>query len=75
MQIDFNKLIHRILQDQITDWHGIHGLSHWGRVDTNCMKVAEESGANIKVVELFAFFHDSQRHNAALHCWRSLSYW
>ena len=63
MEFDFDRLIRRILQDQTTDWHGIHGLTHWGRVYANGMKVAEQSGANVKVVELFAFFHDSQRWN------------
>lgn len=27
------------------------------------MRLTDETGANRKVVELFAFFHDSQRHN------------
>ena len=61
--MSLKPLITRILQDQITDRHGIHGLSHWGRVHSNGMRIAEESGANVRVVELFAFFHDSQRHN------------
>lgn len=57
------RLIHRILQDQVTDWHGIHGLSHWGRVFANGSRIAEASGANVRVVQLFAFFHDSKRIN------------
>ncbi|MBI1311604.1 hypothetical protein GC176_09890 [bacterium] len=56
-----NRLIHRILQDQIVSWRGLHGLSHWGRVYDNGMRLTDESGANRNVVELFAFFHDSQR--------------
>ena len=63
MIFDLEKLIDRVLQDQMTEWHGIHGLSHWGRVHSNGMKVAAESGANTEVVELFAFFHDAQRVN------------
>lgn len=59
----WTRLIHRILQDQIVSWQGIHGLSHWGRVYDNGMRLADESGANRRVVELFAFFHDSQRFN------------
>ena len=61
--MNLEPLIRRILSEQTTDWHGIHGLSHWGRVYTNGLRVAEESGANKKVVELFAFFHDSKRWN------------
>lgn len=63
MDPNLGRLIERILEDQVTDWHGIHGISHWGRVHSNGLKIAEESGANLKVVELFAFFHDSCRHN------------
>ena len=57
------SLLRRVLSEQTTDWHGIHGLSHWGRVYTNGIKVAEATGANVKVVELFAFIHDSKRWN------------
>jgi uncharacterized protein len=59
----WHSLIIRILHDQYTSWLGIHGLTHWGRVYDNGMRLSEESGANRKVVELFAFLHDSQRHN------------
>lgn len=54
-------LISRILEDQVVEWHGIHGLSHWGRVYDNGVRLAMETGANSRVVALFAFFHDSQR--------------
>lgn len=60
---EWNSLIIRILHDQITSWQGIHGLTHWGRVYENGMRLSEESGANRKVVELFAFLHDLQRHD------------
>lgn len=63
MIFDLNRLLLRILEDQTTEWHGIHGLSHWGRVHSNGMMIAADSGAKIEVVELFAFFHDSQRVN------------
>ncbi len=42
---------------------GIHGLSHWVRVLANGRKLARHTGANLKVVELFAVFHDSCRLN------------
>lgn len=57
----WHSLITRILSDQIVSWQGIHGLSHWGRVYENGMRLADESGAIRRVVELFAFFHDAQR--------------
>lgn len=45
------------------DWNGIHGVSHWSRVRINGLHLAAETGANERVVELFAFLHDSQREN------------
>jgi uncharacterized protein len=44
---------------------GIHGVSHWARVLENGMRLATVTGANIKVVILFAIFHDSKRQNEA----------
>lgn len=45
------------------DWNGLHGFSHWCRVRENGILLANENGANRKVVEYFAFFHDNQRWN------------
>jgi uncharacterized protein len=38
-----------------------HGPDHWQRVRHNGLLLAEQTGANPRVVELFAFFHDSCR--------------
>jgi uncharacterized protein len=38
-----------------------HGPAHWMRVRTNGLYLASETGANPRVVELFALFHDSCR--------------
>lgn len=43
--------------------HGFHGEDHWRRVLFNGRMLAEATGANLKVVELFALIHDSQRRN------------
>ncbi|MEM9825163.1 MAG: hypothetical protein AAF958_01175 [Planctomycetota bacterium] len=40
---------------------GIHGVIHWARVYENGIRLAEENGADLTVVSLFAVFHDSQR--------------
>ena len=56
-------IIEEVLDNQVVEGNGIHGLLHWGRVYDNGMRIAEDSGANIKVVQLFAFFHDSRRFN------------
>jgi uncharacterized protein len=45
------------------DWDGIHGFAHWCRVRENGLRLAELNGANPKVIEYFAFFHDNQRFN------------
>ena len=44
--------------------HGrIHGVSHWRRVERNGLWLAQHTGADLRVVRLFAAFHDSQRRN------------
>jgi uncharacterized protein len=43
------------------DWNGIHGVAHWSRVARIGERLAEETGARMDVVRLFAFFHDSCR--------------
>ena len=42
---------------------GFHGQDHWGRVLVNGRLLASATGANLKVVELFAVIHDSRREN------------
>lgn len=45
------------------NWNGKHGIRHWARVYDIGMRLAQQTGANKEVVELFAVFHDSGRHN------------
>jgi len=45
------------------EWRGIHGVAHWARVRVNGLQLAEHTGADTRIVELFAFLHDSQREN------------
>lgn len=40
---------------------GFHGKDHWLRVLHNAREIAAETGANLRVLELFALLHDSQR--------------
>lgn len=56
-------LLKHLRQRFAIDWHGAHGGSHWGRVRQNGLLLAKTTGANITVVELFAFLHDSCRVN------------
>lgn len=45
------------------DWAGHHGFPHWARVYRHGLYVGRAIGADLRVVELFAFLHDSQREN------------
>ena len=56
-------IIQAILDDYALPWNGDHGVAHWARVLENGLKLAEETGANVEVVRLFALFHDSRRVN------------
>ena len=54
-------LLSRLRADFALDWRGIHGAPHWARVRYNGLVLARLAGANARVVELFAFLHDSRR--------------
>ena len=41
--------------------HSPHGPDHWHRVRHNGLLLAGTTGANRRVIELFAYFHDSCR--------------
>jgi uncharacterized protein len=58
-----DKLIETIRKQYVLSWNGIHGISHWTRVRENGLWLAERTGANSQVVELFAYLHDSKRTN------------
>ena len=57
------ELLAHLRQQLAIDWWGHHGIAHWARVRANGLMLAEQTGANRHVVELFAFFHDSRRLN------------
>jgi len=57
------ELVTAIRKSYRLDWNGIHGVAHWSRVRDIGLRLAEKTGANPLVVELFAFIHDSQRHD------------
>jgi uncharacterized protein len=45
------------------DWGGIHGANHWARVLHHGKTIGELRQADLLVVELFGFLHDSCRLN------------
>jgi uncharacterized protein len=56
-------LIQEVRGQYRLSWNGLHGFGHWARVLENGLKLAEKTGANKHVVELFAIFHDACRLN------------
>jgi len=56
-------LMKKLRAEFALDWHGIHGVRHWGRVRANGLRLAGPAGANARVVELFAVLHDCCRRN------------
>jgi uncharacterized protein len=44
-------------------WDGHHGAPHWARVRHHGLYLGRQLGADLRVLELFAFLHDSQRQN------------
>lgn len=63
MEMISRELIEILRKHFTLDWHGVHGASHWARVRENGLRLASLNGANVHVVELFAFIHDSCRVN------------
>lgn len=56
-------LIALLIGQASLDWRGVHGVAHWARVRAIGLRLAARTGADARVVELFAFLHDSCRDN------------
>ena len=56
-----NNLIEHVRNQFKIDWHGLHGANHWARVFHHGKYIAQRREADLLVVELFAFLHDSCR--------------
>lgn len=61
--MNLNPILQAILEDYALPIAGDHGVAHWARVLENGLRLAEETGANVEVVSLFAVLHDSRRIN------------
>lgn len=57
------ELLQILRREYRLEWDGVHGYAHWLRVRQNGLRLAELTGANPTVVELFAFLHDICRQN------------
>lgn len=65
MSLNIPLILGAILDDYALPWDGDHGVAHWARVLENGLRLAEETRANLEVVQLFAVLHDSRRINEA----------
>jgi len=55
------QLLSKIRREFALPLDGIHGEPHWARVHENGLRLAEQTGADLQLVELFAYLHDSER--------------
>lgn len=60
-EYDRRGLIQYIRSGFSLDWSGIHGVNHWVRVLYHGRRIGQSRQADLLVVELFAFLHDSCR--------------
>lgn len=55
------SLWRRLEEEFALDTRSFHGPAHWSRVEQYGIYLAKETGADLKVVRLFAIFHDCAR--------------
>ena len=63
MTINIPLVLNAVLDEYVLSVNGCHGVAHWARVMENGLRLADETGANIEVLCLFAVLHDSKRVN------------
>ena len=54
--VNLEAIWSRVLKDISVEYYSIHGPDHWVRVERNGLYVAENTGANKTIVQLFAIF-------------------
>ena len=67
------EIVGEILKGYALPVRGHHGVAHWARVLENGLRLVEATGADARVVTLFALFHDCRRLNESHdegHGWR-----
>lgn len=64
--MNLEPVLAAIGQQYVLHPEGLHGLSHWGRVLENGLRLSQSNGADIAVVTLFAVFHDACRRNEGI---------
>lgn len=56
-----DELLEAVFESTHLPQCGIHGISHWLRVEENGLELVYNYDLNPDVVSLFALFHDSHR--------------
>jgi uncharacterized protein len=59
--LSMQELIRIIVARSRLPADSVHGIGHWARVLENARRIAPRTGADPRVLELFAVLHDSQR--------------
>ena len=62
-------LIDSIISQFALDINSLHGIKHWRRVAEIGNYLAKHTGADIEVVNLFAYLHDSKREDEYEDLW------
>jgi uncharacterized protein len=57
------RLLRQIKNDSDMWQSEAHGITHWDRVMENALMIGIENGADLKIVEYFAYLHDCCREN------------
>ncbi|MCB2153576.1 HD domain-containing protein [bacterium] len=58
-----SRLIEVLCQRHFRNGEGLHGISHWKRVESNGLMLAAETGGDVHVIRAFAYLHDAARQN------------
>ena len=61
--MDPARIVQYVLREYALDAAGAHGVAHWARVLENGRRLSAATGADERVVTLFALFHNSRRVN------------
>ena len=61
MELNVPIVLQPILEEYVLPMDGDHGIAHWARVLENGLRLAQETGADTEVVQLFAILHDARR--------------
>lgn len=59
----FNVAVDEVKKQFKLDINSLHGISHWNRVREIGVYLARKTGADLRVIMLFAALHDSCREN------------